>query len=604
MPTRPLPMLIATFLVAAAGLTMPGFSSATYTSATRNTATVSAAPDWTPPSVVVQNPGSPLKSTVTLTATATDGETGVQSVALQYLPLNGSSWTTVCTTATAPYSCPWITTDVIDGTYDLRARATDNAGYTSTSDPVRTTVANSLLVVLTSPGDVVRGTVPLVTTLYNAGSLSYTVDVEYWAAGANSWKPICTGLASPYSCSWPTTSLANDDYVDLRAVAYSSKSTPHYYSAVVPDVLIDNTAPSATMTDPGTPLSGTRTFTATASDTHSGVAHVVLQYAASGTTTYRDLCTVTAPPYSCRFDTAALADGSYGFRAVATDVAGNVGVSAVVGNRVVDNTISSVSMEDPGPYLTGTVTLTATASSSAGVGSVRIQRAPTGTGSWTDVCTDSTAPYSCAWNTTSVAEGLYDLRAVMVDGSGRTTTSSTVSARRVDNSPLRGADVQAANGGALAGKLENGDSITFTYSDQVDLTTVTPGWNGGSLQVSVRVRDGNLLSLGNKGDTLDVLRSGSAVNLGSVNLKDDYIKSNKSTTFDATMTAGTTTLNGVTCTTVTIRLGAALTGSGAVRTATTGSAMVWTPSAVVKDLYKNASSAAPVTESGASDRDF
>ncbi len=84
--------------------------------------------------------------------------------------------------------------------------------------------------------------------------------------------------------------------------------------------------------------------------------------------------------------------------------------------------------------LTGTVTLAASASSTAGIASVRIDRAPSGTTSWSTVCTDQTAPYSCSWNTTTVADGSYDFRAVLVDGRGVTTTSTTMSSRRVDNS--------------------------------------------------------------------------------------------------------------------------------------------------------------------------
>ncbi|WP_418605974.1 hypothetical protein [Georgenia sp. SUBG003] len=46
--------------------------------------------------------------------------------------------------------------------------------------------------------------------------------------------------------------------------------------------------------------------------------------------------------------------------------------------------------------------------------------------------------------------GLYDLRAVLVDGKGVTT--GVVTERRTDNSPLRGLDVQTVNGGP-AGRM-------------------------------------------------------------------------------------------------------------------------------------------------------
>ncbi len=599
--TRRILVLIAAALSMAAMTTgMPGFSSASFTARTVNGGSIAAAPDWTPPTVSIQNPGSPLKGTVNIVATAADAETGVASVRLQYLPSGGSSWVTLCTATTAPYTCAWNTTTVTDGGYDLRAVATDNAGYSTTSGLVSTTVANNLLVVLGNPGDIVRGTVSLPTTLYGAGTTTYTVRVEYTPAGTTNWKSICTDLSSPYNCSWVTTGYANGDY-DLRAIATSGATTT--YSAVVAFVLVDNTAPAVTMLNPGSPLAGSVAFEATATDADSGVAQVVLQAQVSGSSTWKDLCTVSAPPYSCRYDTTQLLDGSYSLRAVATDAVGNATTSAAVTNRLVDNTVSSVSMTDPGAYLTGTVTLSASANSTAGVTSVRIQRAPTGTTTWTDVCTDSTSPYTCSWNTTTVADGLYDFRAILVDGTGKVTTSATISARRVDNSPLRGLDVQTANGGATAGKLENGDSVTFTYSEQVNLATVTAGWDGAATAVSVRVRDGNLLGLGNKGDTLDVLKGGSAVNLGSVNLKEDYVKSSKTVTFNATMTATTATVNGATVTVVTLRLGTLASGGG-IRTVSNVSALVWSPAAAVTDLFGNACSAAPVTETGTLDREF
>jgi hypothetical protein len=302
-------------------------------------------------------------------------------------------------------------------------------------------------------------------------------------------------------------------------------------------------------------------------------------------------------------DTTTIPDGSYGFRAVATDVAGNSSTSATVANRVVDNTVSSVSVEDPGAFLTGTVTVAAAASSTAGVTSVRLQYAPSGSGTWTDICTDPTAPYSCAWATTTVADGVYDLRAVLLDGSGRTTASTVDPNHRVDNTPTRGLDVQAANGGGTVGRVDAGDTVTFTYSEQLNLGTVSPGWTGAAQTVSLRVRDGNLLGLGNKGDTMDVLVGGSAVNLGSVNLREDYVRSNKTLVFSATMTASTTTVGGATGTVVTLRL-VAVTSGGGPRTASVAAAMVWSPSTVVTDLSGNPCSAAPVTEPGTLDRDF
>lgn len=595
-------LLVTALLVVAAG--RPAFSTAAFTSTTTHApSTVVAAPDWTPPTVSLRAPAVPSQKSVVLTADAADGETGVASVAIEYLAANASAWVGVCTVTTAPFSCAWDTTKVPDGGYSLRARATDRAGYSAVSDTVRTTVANNLLIVLAEPGEVVRGTVALDAAVYNATGVTYAVRIEYGLAGSGSWKQsFCTDSSAPYTCSWSTTNGFGNVEYDLRAVVLAG-NTVVATSEVVPNVLVDNELPKVTMTDPGSPLSGTRTFQATATDDVSGVATVTLQAQRTGAA-WTDLCTRTAAPYSCRFDTTTLTDGTYSFRAVATDAAGNVSTSTAVTNRMIDNKVSSVSLEDPGAFLTGTLTLRAAASSTAGVRSVTIQRAPAGTTTWTDVCTTAAAPYTCTWNTTTVTNGLYDLRAVLVDGTGAATTSATVAGRQVDNLPLRGLDVQTTNGGPLAGRPDLGDTVTYTFSQQVNPATILAGWTGGAVDVSFRLRDGNLLNLGNSGDTFDIQLAGSTVNLGSVALNGDCVKKNAVATALATMTSSTVAVNGTARTVVTITLLATPSPSGQLRTPTTGAHMVWTPSAAVQSLAGVSSSTAPVTETGTLDKDF
>ncbi|WP_458779787.1 Ig-like domain-containing protein [Arthrobacter sp. D3-16] len=577
------------------------FSSAAFTASTANAAnTFSAAADWTPPTVSLTSPGSTVRGSVTLTAEATDAETGIRSVTIEYSS-TGGAWTALCTAAAPPYSCLWNTTTVPDGGYTLRATATDNTGLTSTSAAVETRVANTFGVELADPGEFQRGTVTLSTTLTSPAGGNYAVRVEYSVAGSNRWNTLCTNMLPPYNCTWNTTAFANEAY-DLRSVAVSGGTAT--YSETITDVLVDNQAPSVTMSDPGTPLSGTRTFTAVATDAHSGIAQVQLQYTRPGTTTWVTLCTVDTAPYSCRFDTTTLPNGTYSFRAIATDEAGGSTISSVVSNRTVDNTISSVSVEDPGAYLTGTVTLNAAANSSAGVNSVRIQTAPAGTNTWVTRCTINTGPYTCTWDTRTVTDGVYDLRAVLTDNTGKETISATVPSRRVDNSPLRGTDIQGTNGSGTAGRLGTGDTLDFTYSQTVNPATITPGWAGGALPVTVRLRDGNLLGLGNSGDTIDIQRPGSTVNLGAVNTKANLARSRRTITFNATMTATTATVAGVPRTVVTVTLGNPASGSSSLRTSGTAAAMIWTPTSTVTTPGGSPSSTAPVTETGTLDRDF
>lgn len=590
-------------LIALVLATTTSFSAAAFTASTANAAnTFTAAADWNPPTVSISSPGTTVRGSVTLAAEASDDESGIRSVAIQYLPANGS-WTTVCSREAPPYSCTWDTSKVQDGNYALRAVATDNSGLSTTSSTIQTSVANSFSVELAAPSDAVRGNVELTATLNSPGSTTYAVRVEYSPEGANRWSTLCQMPAAPYRCVWNTGSFSNAAY-DLRAVAVTGGTST--YSELATDILVDNVSPTVAMSDPGTPLRGTQTFAATAADTHSGIDRVQLQYARTGTSTWTTFCTSTEAPYSCRFNTTALASASYSFRAIATDQAGNSTTSAAVENRVVDNTVSSVSMENPGAYLTGTATLTASANSTAGVSSVRIQSSPAGTSTWTTRCTLAATQSSCNWDTRTVADGLYDFRAILTDGTGKETISAPVTGRRIDNAPLRGVDIQAANGPGIPGKLDAGDTLKFTYSQQVNLATVTPGWSGNSLPVTLRLRDGNVqgLGTGNSGDTVDILRPGSTVNLGSVNTKGNFAKTNKTITFNATMSATTITTAGIPQTVVTVTLGAPTGASGSLRTSTTAASMVWTPLSAVTSITGVPSSIAPVTESGTPDRDF
>ncbi|KQO36757.1 hypothetical protein ASF05_07405 [Aeromicrobium sp. Leaf245] len=596
------PLAGVVVVLVALAFSVTGFSSASFSARTVNpVGTVTAASDWTPPTVAVTQPaGSTVNGTTTIAATASDAQSGVAQVVLQYQPADASSWVTLCTDATAPYSCSWDTRAsgaTPDGPYDLRAIATDKAGYSTTSEVVRTYVANTFAVVLAPLGEVLTGTTTASMTVYNAGIGFGSVRLEYAPAGTTRWTTACSAfllINTASSCQWNTATVPDGTY-DLRATYSGSAST------VQTDVLVDNTRPAVTMTDPGTPLSGSRTFAATATDAGSGVETVELQYSQGTTGTWKALCTVAAAPWSCRYDTTALAGGTYAFRAVATDAAGLQTTSAIVANRVVDNTVSSVSLADPGQYLTGTVTLTASANASAGITSVRIQRAPAGGTTWTDVCTDTTAPYSCAFDTKAVGDGSYDLRAQLVDVRGTTTTSAVVGARFVDNSPLRALDVQASNGGGTLGRLDNGDSLILTYSEKLAPASVVAGWDGSARPVTVRLRDGNVSPIGGgaKDDTIDV----PGVNLGAVNLKADYVKSGKTVQWSGTMTATTVTVGTTTRTVVTVALGGVTSGSG-LRTVTTAATMMWTPSAAATDLSGQKCSTAPAVETGTADRDF
>ena len=210
------------------------------------------------------------------------------------------------------------------------------------------------------------------------------------------------------------------------------------------------------------------------------------------------MCAVEESPYTCRFDTTTLATASTasGPSPQTTPATPPPPPPPLFGPWTTRWARSPWRIR--GAYLTGTVALQAAANSTAGITNVRLQTAPAGTTTWTPPSRHDRHPAAhLHLNSTAVADGLYDVRAILLESTGKGTISATVSGRRVDNSPLRAADIQATNGGGLLGRVDAGDIISFSYSQQVNLATVTPGWNGAALPVTVRLRDGNLLGQGN-----------------------------------------------------------------------------------------------------------
>jgi chitinase len=383
------------------------------------------------------DPGAYLRLTVSLNATAADGEDGssITSVTVQRSPAGAGTWTDVCADPSSPYSCSFDSTSVADGLYDLRAVAVNNVGGSATSSVVVNRRVDNTAptgVTMTDPGSPIAGSPTFSGSASDAGSGVASLTFQASPAGAGTWSNLCTDATSPYSCSFDTTALTDGLY-DFRALATDNAGNQGTSSAWT-SRRVDNTAPTpVTMTDPGSPIAGSPTFSGSASDAGSGVASLTFQISPAGAGTWSNLCTDTTSPYSCSSDTTTLTDGLYDFRALATDNAGNPSTSSAWTNRRVDNYFPSSTMTDPGAYLRGTVTLGATASDDGGIADVKIQRSPAGLNIWTDVCTDTTSPYSCSFDTTTVLDGLYDFRAVATDNALRSTVSAVVANRRIDN---------------------------------------------------------------------------------------------------------------------------------------------------------------------------
>lgn len=581
--------LAALALVAAAGQTTR--SGAVFTAQTTNPqSVVRSAADWTPPVVALADPGSPLRGTVTLTATATDARSGIAAVRIQRAPAGSGAWTDVCTDQTSPYTCSWNTAAVADGFYDLRAVATDGAGIEGVSAIVAGRIVDTTgpVVEVLDPGTALRGVATIRVAASDAGTGVAAVRLQRAVAGGTSWTDICTDTAAPYECAWTTTAVTDGAY-DLRAIA-TDKAGSSTTSALLEDVEVDNTAPSITMVNPGSPLSGTVTLGSSSDDGDgSGVVEVLFQRQGLLGGAWTDICTAVAEPFSCRWQTPTAGDGVYNLRAIATDAAGNSRTSATIGARQVANTlVNTVSLEDPPAVLRGTVELAADANATLGVASVAIQVRRAGTSAWAAVCTDTSSPYTCDFATVAVPDGTYELRAVMTSNLGTSTTSAVLT-RVVDNAPVRGRDVQAVNTNS-AGRLVSGDQLVLTFTRPMNPATLIAGWTGAApAATTVRLVDAGT------SDRLEL-----APGLGTVVLNANRIRKNKTTTFAATAVLTADADGG---SVVTITLGNIASGNGR-QTGSVPATMSWTPSATARDLAGVPSSSAAVAETGPLDLDF
>ncbi|MBI2216471.1 MAG: right-handed parallel beta-helix repeat-containing protein, partial [Candidatus Rokubacteria bacterium] len=145
-----------------------------------------------------------------------------------------------------------------------------------------------------------------------------------------------------------------------------------------------------------------------------------------------------------------------------------------------DTTPPTVSLTAPaaGATVSGTVTLTATATDNVGVTSVQFTVDGVNAGA-----ADTTAPYSVAWNTTTVTNGTHTLAAVARDAAGNTRTATavtvTVSNATADTTPPTVALTAPAAGSTVSGTV----TLTATATDNVGVASVqftVDGVNAGA----------------------------------------------------------------------------------------------------------------------------
>ncbi len=359
-------------------------------------------------------------------------------------------------------SATWDSTSVADGPAQLTVRATDPAGNATTSAVVTVTVDNhSPTPSVNDPGTALAGPSTISAT---TDADTATIAFEGRVQGAPIWVPIAT-VGPPFQTVLATGSLPDGPY-ELRAIA--TDGAGHTGTSATRTVTIDNTLPTGSITQPtaGLTIGGpTSALHATATDAGSGVQSVEFQYTLHGANAWTSIATVNAAPYNTTWNASALATNDYDLRILVKDNAGNVRTTTPIMVHV-DSTAPTPTFNDPGVNLAGTVPLSATTAGPDAV-SVSFEISPAGANTWQPIATDNATPWAVSFDTTTLPDGLYDIRARAIDALGNVGTAARTSIR-IDNTAPSVTGSTPADGTIVS----SASSIVFDVSEITTLSNL------------------------------------------------------------------------------------------------------------------------------------
>jgi hypothetical protein len=352
---------------------------------------------------------------------------------------------------------------------------------------------------------------------------------------------------------------------------------------------VDNTAPATTATK--SPLANTAgwnkatvTVSLTATDASAGVGSITF-----GATGAQPAGTTTVGGTST--SVLVTTEGTTTISYFATDSVGNVEATKTVVVSLDATSPTAGTFSLPSLIRTGQVlTNPGAADSLSGVESVRYYYCP---GSCTPspgtlIGAATTGPaYSFTWSS-QPAGGSYSVVARVTDLAGNTSDSAVVTTT-IDNTAPVPTDVTLANGaGSIAKQVDAGDTVTITYSEQLDATTFCSSWTNAGTQSLSDVT----VAIANAGgtDTLTVSTGSCSFRLGSI-VPGDYVNAN--TSFSSSTIVwepGTRQL--------TITIGTF--DSGTIRTNQSAAKPTYTPDAGLADLAGNSMSTSKFTAAVAS----
>ena len=372
--------------------------------------------DTTLPTTTDDAPAGWASSDVTVTLSPSDALSGIAST--EYRVDGGAfqNGTSVLVPAPADHSN--------DGAHLVEYRSTDNAGNV---EPLRSATVRidtelpSGGVTAPPAGAHVNGNVAISAAASDVTSGVASVEFLVRPNGSGSFQSISTDTSAPYDATWDSTAAAEGN-ADLEVVVTDNAGLS--FTSALRTIVVDN-PPVPTLADPGDNIAGTVTLQASS---QPDTAQVVFERSLAGQATWTQIGVDTTAPFTADFDTTGVADGNYDFRAVATDLGGFDGTSALESSRV-DNTVPTVSISDPasGAVVGGpNVHIAANAvDAGSGVASVQFEQRPASGGAFTAIGTDTSSPYETSWDTTGL-NGAYELRAVATDAAGNVAFAANV----------------------------------------------------------------------------------------------------------------------------------------------------------------------------------
>lgn len=327
------------------------------------------------------------------------------------------------------------------------------------------------------------------------GIWTTTVGGGYGAVSGTSFSsPVTAGVAAlmmsanPLLAPAQIVSLLESTAVDLGTTGYDEHygfgrvSAANAVTAAMQAMASDTQPPTVSITSPaGGTVSGIVAVNVSSAD-NVGVTHVDLLV--DGATIASD----SVAPYGFSWDSTALVGTTASLVAKAYDAAGNVASSKTVSVTVAapsapDTTPPSVSLTSPtGGAVSGTVTVTTSATDNVGV--TRVDLLVNGS----VVATDTTAPFTFNWNSTSLAGTNATLAARAYDAAGNSAVSQTVTVNVTSGAPPANPDatppvvkiLSPASGSRVTGNV----TVSVSATDNVAVASVSLSIDGSTVATS------------------------------------------------------------------------------------------------------------------------